>query len=459
MEEERERHESAKAILSNWLHAPIRGQVEALQGYVFVIEGGAITQMIPPEDNENQERAKRDAASCWMDLSHMWIIPGLIDLHIHAPQFENLGHGLHWELEEWLGRLTFPTEAKFSDPAHAARVYPALVDHLLDQGTTCAVYFSSIHEESTILLAATCLEKGQRAFVGKVAMDNPLQCPPDYIETTQEALDSTERVILKIKEMSAQHRRNVVQPVITPRFLPSCTDHLLSGLGQLAKKYPDVLVQSHAAESEWVVEYAKERFSSTDPHIYHQFGLLRPKSLWAHSIYLTDEDVELIQREQAGVAHCPLSNFYFANAAFQLRHYERQGMDRIGLGTDISGGFSSSMWDSMRFGLVAGQALHHGVQPLLPLRGTPDSKLSPADAFWLATMGGARALDLEDQVGSFMIGKQFDAVGLRLPEWIPSCGLRSSPSPDHLVERLVYHGQPSWIGSVWVAGDQIRSFP
>merc|ERR1712137_374436 len=134
-------------------------------------------------------------------------------------------------------------------------------------------------------------------------------------------------------------------------------------------------------------------------------------------------------------------------------------MDRIGLGTDISGGFSSSMWDSMRFGLVAGQALHHGVQPLLPLRGTPDSKLSPADAFWLATMGGARALDLEDQVGSFMIGKQFDAVGLHLPEWIPSCGLRSSPSPDHLVERLVYHGQPSWIGSVWVAGDQIRSFP
>lgn len=202
-------------------------------------------------------------------------------MHVHAPQWAQAGTALDIPLYDWLNTYTFPIESKFSDLAFAQEVYEDLVSTLLANGTTTSLYFATVHKEASLLLAKICAEKGQRGLVGKVVMDDPEQNPDYYRDLdTQTALKDTEEFILAVKDL-AKTTKQGVYPVVTPRFIPSCTDDALKGLGELAAKY-DTHIQSHCSESDWEHSYVKERFKKNDAFALHDFGLLGDKSVMAH---------------------------------------------------------------------------------------------------------------------------------------------------------------------------------
>jgi guanine deaminase len=272
------------------------------------------------------------------------LLPGLVDLHIHAPQFPQLGTALDEPLERWLQSYTFPLEARFTDIAYAAGVYDSLVATLLANGTTTAMYYGSIHLPATKILAETCLRRGQRALVGRVAMDHPEQCPDFYRDASAEAAIGETRALLDFVRAMDGNANGLVLPAITPRFIPACTDDLLRGLGRLAVE-TGCHVQTHCSESDWEHAYVRERCGASDADALANFGLLGHRTVLAHGNFLDAADFELIRASQAGIAHCPLSNAYFANAVFPLRAALAKRVN-VGLGSDIAGGAHPSMLDS-----------------------------------------------------------------------------------------------------------------
>jgi len=212
------------------------------------------------------------------------LIPGLIDTHLHAPQWTQRGVGLDLPLDHWLDEYTFPLEASFADAAMAAAVWESMVPELLASGTTTAVYYSSVHEAATQSLAETCLRHGQRAFVGRVAMDHPTNTPSNYRDASAaEGVAASRRSIDAINGLPG----DLVQPIITPRFIPSCTDELLTGLGTLAAE-TGVRVQTHCSESIWEHGYVLDRFGTSDAEALASFGLLTDHAVLAHSVHISE---------------------------------------------------------------------------------------------------------------------------------------------------------------------------
>lgn len=378
---------------------------------LFCIDGsGTIVDII--QHNDDAFRHVRDAARKAGKLTELssdqYLLPGLIDLHVHAPQWPQMGKALDKPLEKWLNDYTFPLEARYADVDFARRNYTELVSALLANGTTTAVYFATLHTESSVELARICLTQGQRALVGRVAMDDPSQCPDYYRDETAASAEAETRAFIRaVAELPGNTAKRVL-PVITPRFIPSCTNDLLKRLGTVARE-TGCHVQTHCSESDWEHGYVKERLGKTDTVALRDFGLLTPKTILAHSNHIEDDDADLIKKTGAGVAHCPLSNFYFANAVFPLRAMLDRGLN-VGLGTDIAGGHSPSVFDACRHAITASKALNDGVDARIKPehRGRPGSAVSFKEAFWLATAGAGGVLELP--VGKLEVGYQFDAI-------------------------------------------------
>ena len=303
---------------------------------VVEVQAGAITAVHDRSTSEGAAAGRRalDSAAERVDLTPgTLLLPGLVDLHVHAPQWPQLGTGLDLPLERWLFDYTFPLEARYAEVEFATAVWDDLVPSLLALGTTTAVYFSSNHLEATTALARACARHGQRALVGRVAMDHPAGTPEWYRDATAASgVDASAASIEAVAAMGSPR----VEPIITPRFTPACTDALLEGLGELAEA-TGVRVQTHCAESDWHCGYALDRFGTTDPAALDRFGLMRPRTVLAHSDHLTADEMVLVSGRRAGVAHCPLSNAYFANAVFGVRRALAAGLG-VGLGSDIAGG-------------------------------------------------------------------------------------------------------------------------
>jgi len=400
-----------KTLQATLMHAPVRGSVEIVEDALIGIgSDGVIAGVLAPGEPGYADtmRDARDKGSLETTQRHSYLLPGFVDLHIHAPQFPQLGKALDVPLEVWLQTHTFPLEARYADSGFARTVYDALVDALLANGTTTAVYFATIHDEATRALAETCLAKGQRALVGRVAMDDPDQCPDYYRDADAgAALDGTRAFVDHVLSMPGNADR-LVRPVVTPRFIPSCTHECLEGLGQIAAE-TGAHVQTHCSESDWEHAFVLDRYGRSDAVALDDLGLMTRHTVLAHSNFISEADMELIAERGAGVAHCPLSNAYFSNAVFPLRRALEKGV-RVGLGTDISGGPSASMLDSCRCAVLASRMLEEGVDPAKGRdeRGTPDSRSDFREAFHLATAGGADVLDLP--TGRFTPGCVFDAV-------------------------------------------------
>lgn len=428
-----------KRVRGTFVHAPARGAIEVLDDAVITVgPDGTIAGVGTGE------------ADVVLPAGTI-VLPGFVDTHIHAPQYPQLGQALDVPLEVWLGKYTFPLEAQYADLDFARPRYAALVDDLIANGTTTALYFATVHLQATKLLADICAQKGQRALVGKVVMDDPAANPDYYRDaSTESAVAETRALIEYVRGMQSEGR---VLPVVTPRFIPSCTDAGLAALGALAEEC-DCHVQTHASESDWAHGHALARYGKTDTEALDGFGLLGRKTVLAHSNFLTDADMERIAGKGAAVAHCPVSNMYFANSVFPLRQALEKGL-HVGLGTDISGGPIASIWDAARGAVQASRMLEDGVDPALPAdrRGRKDSRIDMATAFHLATAGGGEALELP--VGTFAVGRKFDAMLIDPAAAGGTVRLFGETDPIAILEKVLYTASRPNIASVWVDGLRI----
>ncbi|KAI1802791.1 guanine deaminase [Daldinia bambusicola] len=345
-----------------------------------------------------------------------FFFPGFVDTHIHAPQYPNVGIFGKSTLLDWLNTYTFPMEASLSSLPKARRVYTRCIQRTLSHGTTTATYYATIHVPSTNLLADLCLSLGQRAFVGRVCMDN---LGPDYYldESPSQSIAATQATIDHIRSIDASF--DLVSPILTPRFAPACSPEAMTQLGALHRE-TNLPIQTHISENVNELRLVREMFpdSRTYADVYDRFGLLGARTVLAHAIHLTDEEADLVARRGAKVSHCPCSNSALTSGVARVRWLLDKGI-RVGLGTDVSGGYSPSILDAARQAALVSNHLamppRGGAKPP-PEDGRELARLSVEEVLHLATRGGAEVVGLGEKVGGFEVGKEWDAqlIGLGL---------------------------------------------
>jgi guanine deaminase len=443
-------------VAGTFFHAPSLGTIEILADALLAIDEFGTIAAVMPRGDPGYARIRDQAAAAGRLESvprGRYVLPGFVDLHLHAPQYPQLGKALDCSLEDWLARYTFPLEARYADLAFAQRAYDALVADLIANGTTTAVMYGTIHDAANRILVDICVERGLRAFIGKVAMDNPETCPEDYRDASPEAaIAGTQALIDYVRRRS---ENDLVRPVVTPRFIPSCTDATLAGLAAIGRA-SGCHIQTHCSESDWQHRYAFARYGSSDAASLERFGLLSRRTILAHAPLLSEQDMDLVASRGSGIAHCPLSNVYFSNAVFPLKTALAKGL-RVGLGTDISGGPSAAMLDTLRMSVATSRLLEDGVDPSLPpqRRGRPGSRIDWRTAFFLATAGGGDVLDLP--IGRFAVGNAFDA--LIVDTEIDEAGIRIFEEIDTLEDvlgKILHMAARRNITSVFVAGRALR---
>jgi len=380
-----------------------------------------------------------------------FLIPGFVDTHNHAPQWEQrgLGQGLH--ILDWLESVTFPNEARFADPSHARRVYSRCIDGFLRQGVTMASYYGSLHGEATNILADLCLEKGQRAYVGKCNMSR--NSPAYYRDASvQESLHGTEACIAHIRKIDPEGK--LVRHVLTPRFAISCDNALLQGLGEIAKRNPDLPIQTHFNEAEQEMQATRELFPEfeNEADLYSHFDLLGERSILAHCCHMTEYEMGRLEELRCGVAHCPTSNMTVGGGfmAAPVREFLRRGI-KVGLGTDSGGGYSSSMLDAMRLAIVASNARE-------VMSGGKEKGLSIVEVFYLATLGGAEVCCLAERIGNFRPGKSFDAIviGTAGEDQGVMTAVGAEDDLSTVFEKFVMTGDDRNIVQVYVQGRLVK---
>ena len=328
------------------------------------------------------------------DYGDKLIIPGFVDTHVHAPQYCNRGLGMDMELLPWLETYTFPEEHKFEDTQYAIKVYTEFVNDLKRQGTMRAVIFSTIHAAGTIALMKLIDAAGISAFVGKVNMDRN---SPDYLtEDREQSITDTIHCMSAALECSPN-----VNYIITPRFVPTCSSKLMKELGKLAKKY-NVPIQSHLCENKGEIAWVKELHPDSESYtaVYEDHYLLgKQPAIMAHCIHLTDDEIDILQRTNTMVAHCPYSNNNLASGIAPIRKLLEAGI-LVGLGSDISGGHFTSM------ARVLTEAIQLSKMKWIEVD-NQYKPLSLSEAFYMATRGGGQFFG---HVGSFEENFEFDAL-------------------------------------------------
>ena len=318
------------------------------------------------------------------------ITPGFIDTHIHYPQTGMIA-SYGEQLLDWLDTYTFPTERAFADKTHAGEVAQAFLRELLRNGTTTALVFGSVHKESVDAFFEQAHKLDLRMIAGKVLMDRNA---PDYLTDTAESgyADSKELI-------ERWHGKGRLHYAVTPRFAPTSTPEQLALAGKLFQEYPNLYMHTHLSENrkeiEWVRELFPERKGYLD--VYDHHGLIGARSVFAHGVHLCDDECQRLGETGSAVAFCPTSNLFLGSGLFDLEKVEGFGV-RVGLGTDVGAGTSFSQLQSL-----------NEAYKVMQLQG---KKLDPFKSLYLATLGGARALYLDDRIGSLQPGKDADFVVL-----------------------------------------------
>lgn len=367
--------------------SPNKDMIETHKDSYIIIREGKVVEIAKDLEETYKDYPVKD-------FTGKLIIPGFVDLHLHAPQYPNMGLGLDKELIPWLNTYTFPEEEKYHDLAYSEKVFRRLVTDLWKVGTTRAVIYSTIHKETTKLLIDMLIESGLGAFVGKVNMDR--NCPSYLKEDTKDSIVNTEEIVKEYGNKSL-----MVKPIITPRFIPSCTKELLEALGDMAIKY-NIPVQSHLNENTSEVDWVKELFpdSKTYASVYNDYNLFgKTKTIMAHCIHNTDEEIDLMGKNGVYAAHCPYSNYNLSSGIMPVRKYLDRGVP-VGLGSDISGGNILSIGNIIATTIQASKMVWlNSYKELAPL--------TFSEGFYLATKGGGSFFG---RVGSFEKGYEFDAL-------------------------------------------------
>ena len=371
------------------------------------------------------------------DYTDKLIIPGFVDLHVHAPQYSFRGLGMDLELIDWLNTHTFKEEAKFKEAEYAEKAYEIFVEDLVKSATTRACIFGTIHETATLELMKKLENVGIKAYVGKVNMDR--NCP-DYLceKNPEKAARDTESWI---KE-SAKFKN--VKPILTPRFTPCCSDELMSKLSILQKEY-NLPMQSHMSENYGEIVWVKEL--CPDTHFYGEaydkfdmFGGECP-TIMAHCVHSGREEIELMKKKKVFVAHCPEANVNLSSGVAPLRTYLDEGV-KVGLGSDVAAGSSLSIFKAMAMVIQCSKLRWRlSDQSLVPI--------NVNEAFYLATKGGG---EFFGKVGSFEKGYEFDAVilddsSLKHPQPL---------SVKERLERMIYLAEDRHIVAKYIEGKKVK---
>ena len=365
------------------------------------------------------------------------IVPGFVDMHVHLPQIEVAGCQ-EKDLLSWLERPIFPAEAKFADPQHAQAISQAFFQNLLANGTTTAAVFLTSHPTATQIAFETAQQLGNRVIMGQNLMD--CHAPDDLIRPTAQLLLETE-ALCKAWHGKDQHR---LQYAWIPRFALTSTEELLQGIRDLRQQYPEVYLHTHLSEQAGEIAAVRQQFPWAKDYteVYEHFGLIGPKTILAHSIHLSSNELDRLQNADASLAHCPSSNFFLKSGRFRLMEILARGM-RLGLGSDVGAGPELSLLKVMKDAQFM-QA---------------DTLVSPQTLFYLATLGGAKGLAMDDRIGNFAIGKEADFIVLnsRHKPGIFPCPVASAESSlDQNMERLlsqaIYLGDDRWITHTFIRG-------
>jgi len=345
------------------------------------------------------------------------ILPGLIDLHLHYPQLDLIGHPAP-DLLTWLTRHTLPHERRFANPAVARDGAEAFCHELLAYGTTTALIFSSSHASATLTLAACMAERGLRGIVGKCSMDRHV--PPDLVTPAASEAGAIAELL------QSWPRSPLVDFALTPRYAPACSEELLAILGALAADHPKAYIQTHHAESLGEVAWIGELYPKDADYlaVYERFGLIRRRSILAHVIHASPSELDRLAKREAGIAHCPTSNLFLGSGLFKFKKAAERGIV-VGLGTDVGGGTSFSLWQTMneayKVSMLLGEAL------------------TPSQLLHAATRGAARALDRDD-LGNFDKGRRADFLVID-PSRHRLLRRRNilDASPEEIMFALIHH--------------------
>ena len=397
-------------------------------GYIAVDADGRVTGVSTDLASLDSE----DAAI--VDFGDRLLIPAMNDLHVHAPQYRNQGIAMDLELLPWLQNYTFPEEMKYADLGYAERMYRRFVRDLWRFGTMRACVFATSHTESTRLLMHLFQEAGMGALVGKVAMNR--NCPDALTEPVEAMVEGNEALIAEFNKPDA-----LVRPIITPRFVPSCTSEMLRACGQLADKY-HLPVQSHLSENlseiAWVKELESESQSYGDA--YFRYGLFgQTPTVMAHCVWTAGDELELMKRQGVMVAHCPTSNLNLASGLAPIRTFLEEGIP-VGLGSDISGGHDLNIFRMMVFAIQVSK-MHYQ-------QNHNKSFLTLSEAFWIATKSAGRFFG---RVGSFEPVYEFDALVID-----DSDLNHDNYSLLHRLERYIYLGDDRQIEHRFCRGREIH---
>ena len=394
------------------------------KGYILVEDG-----LTKDFSEENPDKSLK-----LFDYTDKLIIPGLSDLHIHAPQYPNMGLGMDLELLGWLDTYTFPEESKFKDPEYAKKIYQTFVDDLAKSATTRASIFATLHTDVTLLLMDLLEQKKICAYVGKVGMDR--NCPDFYIE--KNGKEETKRFV----EECEKRNYKFVKPIITPRFTISCTDEYMEYMGKLAKEH-NIPVQSHLSENLGEIDFVKQLRPNDKFYAesYDKSGLFgkEVKTVMAHCVHCPKEEKELIKKNGVYIAHCPTSNSNLSSGICPAGKFLREGYN-IGLGSDVSGGHTLDLFEVIRHAIEMSK---------MHLRYIDSNKkgLTLPETFYMASNKGGSFFG---KVGVFEKDYEFDALVLD-ESLIPS--VRTYNEKERL-ERFIYH-KNARIESKFIRGNKI----
>jgi guanine deaminase len=422
------------AIRADFLHclrdpglAGDASAVEHLRDGVLLVRDGRIDRLAPAADT---------VPGLGGDVAvHDWrghlAVPGFVDTHVHFPQVDVIArYGA--QLLDWLERYTFPQELRFAERAHAQEAARFFVDQLLVNGTTTASVFCTVHPVSADALFTEAERRGLLMIAGKCVMDRNA---PDGLRDTADSGYADSRALIE-----RWHGRGRLRYAITPRFAVTSSERQFELTGRLAREHPDVRIQSHVAENRAEVALVAKLFPQRRSYldVYDHYGLLRDGAIYAHCIWLDDEDRERMRASGTAAAFCPTSNLFIGSGLYDLRLADAAG-HRVGLGSDVGGGTSYSMLRTLGEG--------YKVQQLL------GTSLPPAAALHLATLGGAAALRCDDRIGSFTPGKDAD-LALLDPRATPLLARRTALGDDPLDAffALMTLGDDRAVAATYVAG-------
>ena len=374
------------------------------------------------------------------DYGDKLIIPGMTDLHVHAPQYTFRGIGMDEELLEWLSKYTFPEEAKYSDLAYARKAYEYFSEDLRRCFTTRAVVFATLHNEATIELMDQLEKTGMITYVGKVNMDRNGGA---HLEE-EDAAASLKATVEWLEAIKGRYKNTM--PILTPRFIPSCSDDLMKGLGEMSAER-GLRIQSHLSENKsevaWVKELVPESTSYANAYeIFDTMGSDELPTIMAHCVYSDEEEMRILKAHGAYIAHCADSNMNLTSGIAPIRKFMDAGIN-IGLGTDVAAGSSMNMIKTMLISLQASKMYYRLVDTnVLPL--------SFEEMFYLATIGGGSYFG---KVGTFKDGYDFDAVVIDDSKMFSMRDM----SIRERIERMVYNDADAIITDKYVRGNNIYS--